>query len=149
MSSINIDISSISPLISSIESCLEKDRQKLQDIVNRNKDLNTYEDMVKSSSLVKNYGACADDYSKVCFLKTGVSESILDLKTFRRAILSSECNIPPSLVRTYKIRIDSLVDDLGIFKESIESTRLGLEARVRYYSSCTYNSYVSTMGAKC
>lgn len=145
----NIDFNQVSTMLSSIERMIDSDRDLLDMIVSKHKTVDTYEDLKQSGSLIKLYGEASDDYSKVCYLKSGIGEAVMDLRTMRKAILSPSSNTPPSLVKTYKTRIDDLIEQMNDFKESVDSARLGLEAKVRYFNSCTYMQYDRVMGVKC
>lgn len=149
MSSIVLDADMVSRTLSEIEKMIDNSRSELNDICNKYKKQNSYQELKNSKDLMRLYGECADDYSRICFLYSGVGEAIMDMRDVRKAIVSEGNGIVPSLVKSYKYRIDSMIEQLNIFKDSIQSSKLGLEARVRYFNSCTYTSYDRVIGAKC
>ena len=146
---VTIDINVISQTLSEIENLVNSSREEMDSIIIRNKNLDTYEELRKSKNLIKLYGDCADDYAKLCFLQTGISEAVLDLRTVRKVLTSEGLGTPQSLVKSYKYRIDTTIEQLNLFKDAIQSSKLGLEARVRFYNSCSYTSYDKVIGAKC
>lgn len=144
-----LDTNIVSQTLSEIESLIDKSREEMDEIVVRNKSVDSYGDLNKSKNLIKLYGDCVDDYARLCFIQTGVTEAILDLRTVRKVLTSDTVAIPPSLVKSYKYRIDTTIEQLNIFKDAIQSSRLGMEARVRFFNSCSYTSYDKVIGAKC
>lgn len=148
-SNVVMDVNMLSQILSEMESLVDNSRKKLDAIISKNEEVNSYEELAKSKDLVRLYGDCADDYSKLCYLQTGVSEAVLDLKTARKMLTSDGVSVPPTLVKSYKYRIDNTIEQLNLFKDAIQTSRLGLEARVRFFNSCTYTSYDKVIGAKC
>lgn len=144
-----LDTNIISRTLSEIETLVDNSRTELDEIILKNKSVDSYGELNKSKNLIKMYGECADDYAKLCYLQTGVTEAILDLRTVRKVLTSEGTAIPQSLVKSYKYRIDTTIEQLNLFKDAIQSSRLGLEARVRFFNSCSYTSYDKVIGAKC
>ena len=144
-----LDVNIVCRTLSEIESLIDKSRKEMDDIILKNKAVDSYGELNKSKNLVKLYGDCADDYAKLCYIQTGVTEAILDLRTVRKVMTSDTVCIPPSLVKSYKYRIDTTIEQLNVFKDAVQSARLGMEARVRFFNSCSYTSYDKVIGAKC
>ena len=149
MSDLVMDSTLLNQTLNEINRLMHESRAKLDDIINKNDSLDTYEELSKSRDLVRLYANCADDYAKLSYLQTGVNESIMDLRGVRRKLIKEQSTIAPSLVKSYKSRIDLMIEELGTFKEAIQSARQGMEARVRFYNSCSYTSYDKIIGAKC
>lgn len=149
MSEVVIDSSVISQTLSDVERIMKESREQLDRIIKENSQIRSYDELVKTKDLMRLYGNSADDYSKLCFMQTGVSEAVLDMKTVKKSIVSDNTAIPVSLVKTYKYRIESMIEQLTLFKEAVQSAKSGLEARVRYFNSCSYTSYDKVVGAKC
>ena len=143
-----MDSKVFSDFLRHIQSILDESRAKLDSVISKNEELHSYDEVVKSKDLVRLYGEAADDYTKLSFLHSGVNEAIMDLRTIRRELVSDRTSLAPSLAKTYKSRIDSMISDLEIFRDSIQSARQGVEVRVRFFNSCTYSFYEKSMGAK-
>jgi hypothetical protein len=141
--------SMMSMVISEVEKSIEKSRETLDEILERNSSISSYQELERSKDLMKLYGECADDYVKLCFMLTSISESVMDLRTVRKLLMSGESDVIPSFQKTYKRRIDDTIEQMTLLKEAVQASKLGLEARVRYYGSCAYTSYDKIMGAKC
>lgn len=143
------DITMLSTILSEVEQSLLASRDKLDKIVSDNQNIDSFSDLSKGESLMKAYGKASDDYVKVCFIATQVAETTLDMRTARKMLTSGETKVPQSLVKSYKFRIDSVIEQLTIYREAVQSAKQGIEARVRYYNSCSYTSYDKVIGAKC
>lgn len=144
-----LDTNIVSRTLSEIEDLITKSRDEMDRIILKNKSVDSYGELNKSKNLIKLYGDCADDYAKLCYIQTGVTEAILDLRTVRKVMTSDTVSIPPSIVKSYKYRIDVTIEQLNLFKDAVQSAKLGMEARVRFFNSCSYTSYDKVMGAKC
>lgn len=143
-----IDMNSIASILSQIEGASQRDRELLDSIIAHNKSVETYSELVQSKNLPKMYSDCADDYARTCYLKSGIMEALIDLRTVRKELVAN-ATIPQSIQKQYKYRIESMIENLEGLRDAVESTRQGLEARVRFYNSCTYTSFDRAMGAKC
>lgn len=143
------DATMVSQILSGIESSIKNSRITIDDIMDKYEKVSSYKELEDTKDLMRLYGDCADDYSKLCFIQSSVTESMLDLRTIRKIVATGESSMPVSLQKSYRMRIDSSVEQLNLFKESVQTSRQGLEARVRYYSSCSYMFYDKVVGSKC
>ena len=148
MSDLVMDTSILNETLNSINRVMKESRKKLDDIISKNTDVDTYLELSKTKDIIKLYASCADDYAQLSYLQTGVSEAIMDLRSTKRQLLKDDTMIAPSLLKSYRSRIDLMIEELVIFKESIQSARQGTEARVRFYNSCSYTSYDKIIGPK-
>ena len=135
-------------LMSEMQRLFDNTRLEINTIIDRNKDVSSYQE-VTGKRLLEAYGKCADDYSKVCYYMSGISEAIIDLKTVKKLLYVNTSKIVPSMQKLYQSRIDYTINMMEEFKESIKFSKDGLEARIRYFNSCTYISYDRALGAKC
>lgn len=149
MSEVVLDTKILNETLNQITRVMEESRKKLDSIILKNQSEDSYEELIRTKDLTRLYGNCADDYAKLSYLQTGVSEAIMDLRKVRRQIIKESSQIPPSTVKAYKSRIDLMIEELNLFKDAILSSRQGMESRVRYFNSCSYMSYDKVIGAKC
>ena len=135
-------------ILNQIELMIERDRAQIDSIVEKHKDVSSFDKLNKGKDLLKVYAEAADDYARISFMQTGVSESLLDLKSIKKELAEGGA-VLPSQIKPLKYRVDYLVESLNIFKEAITSAKQGMEAKVRYYNSVSYVSYDKMMGPKC
>lgn len=144
-----LDSMMISEILTEVDVSVKSYRKQLDEIVKRNESISSYDELIKSKDLMRLYGNAADDYTKICFIQTKLSESLIDMRSTKKVLLGGQTNIPPSVIKSCKYRIDNTIEQLGLFREAVTSAKNGIEARVRYYNSCAYTSYDKVIGAKC
>lgn len=149
MNNLVLDERTLSALLTQVETVAQASRVEIDNIVGKYKVMRTYDELSKSKDMVKLYGDCADDYSKLCFAMQGAVEAIMDLKQVKNLIIKDSSGLVPSMVKSYKYRVDTLIEQLQDLRESGNYAKSGMEARVRYLSSITYTSYNKAMGAQC